>query len=118
MTKFEIDIRSYNRAGFVSELIESTCGSHTSDLTTDEIIKYINQNAVIIDFDDEVMPASRWRDDIKDYVFDAKFQATERLCKTDTEGTTSLSDWMQWGEWETMTPAEMAQEWDENNSNN
>lgn len=118
MTKFEIDTRSYSRAGFVSELITSTCGSDTSDLTADQIIKYINQNAVVIDFDDEVMPAIRWRDDIISHVFDAKFQATERLCKTDTEGTTSLSDWMQWVEWETMTPAEMAQEWDENNSNN
>ena len=51
-------------------------------------------------------------------LFDAKFQATERLCKTDTTDTsgTTLADWMQWGEWETMTPAEMAQEWDENNS--
>ena len=118
MTKFEIDTRSYSRAGFVSELITSTCGSDTSALTTDQVIEYINQNAVVIDCDDEVMPASRWRDDIKDYVFDAKFQATERLCKTDTEGTTSLSDWMQWGEWETMTPAQMAEEWDEINSNN
>ena len=117
MTKFEIDTRSYNRAGFVSELITSTCGSQTNDLTTDQIIEYINQNAVIIDFDDEIMPASRWSNDIKHMVFDAKFQATVSLCKTDTEGTTSLSDWMKWGEWETMTPAEMAQEWDENSNN-
>lgn len=51
-------------------------------------------------------------------LFDAKFQETKKLCKTDTEGETTLSDWMQWGEWETMTPAEMAEEWDENNSNN
>ena len=113
MTKFEIDTRSYHRNQFVAELIESTCGSHTSDLTTDQIIEYIDRNAIIIDFDDEVMPASRWYTQIKDYVFDAKFQATERLCKTDTEGTTTLADWMQWGEWETMTPAQMAEEWDE-----
>jgi hypothetical protein len=51
-------------------------------------------------------------------LFDAKFQETKKLCKTDTTDTsgTTLADWMQWGEWETMTPAEMAQEWDENNS--
>ena len=120
MTKFEIDTRSYSRGQFVSELIESTCGSHTNDLTADQIVKYINRNAVIIDFDGEVMPANRWRDDIISYVFDAKFQATKRLCKTDTdpEGETTLADWMQWGEWESMTPAQMAEEWDENNSSN
>lgn len=118
MTKFEIDTRSYCRGQFVSELIESTCGSDTSALTTDQVIEYINQNATIIDFDDEVMPASRWHKDIVNYMFDAKFQATERLCKTDTEGETTLADWMQWGEWESMTPAQMAEEWDEINSSN
>ncbi|MBU6361502.1 MAG: hypothetical protein KGS46_15930 [Chloroflexi bacterium] len=116
MTTFEIDTRTYNRAGFVSELITSTCGSDTSALTTDQVIEYIDQNSVIIDFDDEVMPASRWRKDIVDHMFDAKFQATERLCKTDTEGTTNIADWMREGEWETMTPAQMAKEWDELNN--
>lgn len=118
MTKFEIDTRSYHRDQFVSELIESTCGSQTGDLTTDQIIEYINQNAVIIDFDDEVMPASRWHNQVEDYLFDAKFQATERICKTDTEGTTTLADWMRNGTWESMTPAQMAKEWDEINSDN
>lgn len=118
MTKFEIDTRTYSRAGFVGELIECTCGSDTSALTTDQVIEYIDQNAVIIDFDDEIMPAIRWRKDIEDHMFDAKFQATERLCKTDTEGETTLTDWMQWVEWESMTPAQMAEEWDENNSSN
>ena len=50
-------------------------------------------------------------------LFDAKFQETKKLCETDTEGETTLADWMQWGEWESMTPAEMAQEWDENSNN-
>ena len=82
---------------------------------------YLNFNPLtdfIIDFDDEVMPASRWYTQIEDYLFDAKFQATERICKTDTEGTTTLADWMRNGEWESMTPAQMAEEWDEINSNN
>ena len=48
--------------------------------------------------------------------FNQKYDETEKLCKTPTDGKdgaeTTLSDWMREGEWQTMTPAEMAAEWD------
>jgi len=49
--------------------------------------------------------------------FTQTYEATESLCKTETDGKngkeTTLADWMQEGNWQEMTPAEMAQEWDE-----
>ena len=48
--------------------------------------------------------------------FEQVYAATEALCKTATDGNngseTTLGDWMTEGEWQTMTPAEMAAEWD------
>lgn len=50
-----------------------------------------------------------------DAKFQAKYEATESLCKTSTDGadnTTTLADWMREGNWETMTAEDMAAEWD------
>lgn len=48
--------------------------------------------------------------------FNQTYEATESLCKTQTDGNdgneTTLADWMREGNWQTMTPAEMAAEWD------
>lgn len=44
--------------------------------------------------------------------FQNKLAAVEALCKTATEGDTNLEDWMVEGNWETMTPADIAAEWD------
>lgn len=52
---------------------------------------------------------------IDEKAFAARYDATERLCKTPTDGdggTTTLWDWMLEGEWEVMTPEDMAAEWD------
>lgn len=49
--------------------------------------------------------------------FDQAYDETEQLCKTPTTGNngkeTTLADWMREGDWQNMTPAEMAAEWDE-----
>lgn len=48
--------------------------------------------------------------------FQQVYDATEALCKTPTDGgpnsDTTLWDWMQAGYWQTMTPKQMADEWD------
>jgi hypothetical protein len=46
--------------------------------------------------------------------FDQTYAATERLCKTETNPAngTTLADWMREGDWQNMTPAVMAAEWD------
>lgn len=48
--------------------------------------------------------------------FQQVYEATEALCKSATDGgkdhDTTLYDWMLSGDWETMTPAQMASEWD------
>lgn len=46
--------------------------------------------------------------------FEQTYEATRELCKTETDNTaeTTLWDWMKAGYWQTMTPAEMAAEWD------
>ena len=53
--------------------------------------------------------------------FNQTYTKTEQLCNTQTDGNngaeTTLSDWMREGEWQTMTPAEMAAEWDELSDN-
>jgi hypothetical protein len=49
--------------------------------------------------------------------FSQVYEATESLCKTATNGNdgqeTTLADWMQEGDWQNMTPEQMAAEWDE-----
>jgi len=49
--------------------------------------------------------------------FETVYEETEMLCKAPTDGgpnsDTTLWDWMQAGYWQTMTPAQMAAEWDE-----
>lgn len=49
--------------------------------------------------------------------FQTIYEATESLCKTATDGNngteTTLEEWMREGNWQTMTPAEMAAEWDD-----
>lgn len=44
------------------------------------------------------------------------YEAVESLCKTATDGgenaETTLEEWMRAGNWQTMTPAEIAAEWD------
>lgn len=48
--------------------------------------------------------------------FQVKYEATEALCKTATDGNngteTTLEDWMREGNWEESTPEEIADEWD------
>lgn len=52
------------------------------------------------------------------YAFKNLYEATEVLCKTDAEGESSLADWMRAGNWQTMTPEDMAAEWDALGFNN
>jgi hypothetical protein len=53
--------------------------------------------------------------------FNQVYEATAALCKTSTDGNngqeTTLADWMQEGDWQNMTPADMAAEWDELSEN-
>lgn len=46
--------------------------------------------------------------------FGLTYDATERLCKTETNpaNETTLADWMREGDWQNMTPEVMAAEWD------
>lgn len=59
---------------------------------------------------------------IKNTNFNQTYNETESLCKTETDGNngkeTTLADWMREGNWQEMTPAEMAQEWDELSEDN
>jgi len=44
--------------------------------------------------------------------FETKLAAVEELCETAIEGDTNLDDWMRAGNWQTMSVAEIAAEWD------
>ena len=72
-----IDTRQYQRSGFVEDMINAATGFGAVKSTAAEVVEWVDENYDILDFDKELMSASRWRNDIRAGLIEMKISSED-----------------------------------------